>query len=163
MSATPRMTIGVLAERTRVGVETLRYYERERLLPAPARTSAGYRVYPEDAVERVLFIRRAKELGFTLDECRDLLTLKVAHGKSCASVRDRALAKLADIDGKMSDLERMRQALGALVDRCSGDEGTDDCTILDAIAGGEKSLAASSSRSRARRRQLGAPRPKRRA
>ncbi|MBX3196712.1 MAG: MerR family transcriptional regulator [Labilithrix sp.] len=134
------MTIGALAEKSSVGVETIRYYEREGLLPKPARSHSGYRVYPDEAVERVRFIRRAKDLGFTLDEISELLALKVTHGKSCRSVRDRGLAKLADIDRKMNDLRRMRRALSALVDRCSGDEGIDDCTILDAISRGTKPL-----------------------
>lgn len=134
------MTIGTLAEMASVGAETIRYYEREGLLPKPARSRSGYRVYPDEAVERVRFIRRAKDLGFTLEEISELLALKVTHGKSCLSVRNRALAKLSDIDGKMSDLRRMRRALSALVERCSGDEGIDDCTILDAIAHGTKQL-----------------------
>lgn len=138
------MTIGTLAERSSVGVETIRYYEREGLLPKPARSSSGYRVYPDDAVERVRFIRRAKDLGFTLEEIGELLALKVTHGKSCRSVRDRALAKLGDIDGKMNDLRRMRRALSALVERCSGEEGIDDCTILDAISHGTKPLVRGS-------------------
>lgn len=137
------MTIGTLAERSSVGVETIRFYERQGLLPKPGRTSSGYRIYPQDAVERVRFIRCAKELGFTLEEISELLALKVTHGKSCRSVRDRALAKLSDIDGKMTDLRRMRRALSTLVERCSGDEGMDDCTILDAIAHGTAPLTRS--------------------
>ncbi len=137
------VTIGAIAERSSVGVETIRFYERQGLLPTPARSASGYRVYPEDAVERVRFIRRAKDLGFTLEEIGELLALKVSHGKSCRSVRDRALAKVTDIDRKMGDLRRMRRALSALVERCSGDEGIDDCTILDALSHGTTPLARS--------------------
>lgn len=130
------ITIGTLAERSSVGVETIRFYEKQGLLPKPARTLSGYRSYPEDAVERVRFIRRAKELGFTLEEIGELLALKVSHGKSCESVRQRALDKVAGIDRKMRDLRKMRKALDALVQRCSGREGIDDCTILDALSHG---------------------------
>lgn len=135
------ITIGTLAERASVGVETIRFYERQGLLPEPARTLSGYRSYPEEAVERVRFIRRAKELGFTLDEIGELLALKVSHGKSCRSVHDRALAKLVDIDLRMKDLRTMRVALDALVQRCSGEKGTDDCTILDALSHGPRASA----------------------
>ncbi|MFO0667445.1 MAG: MerR family transcriptional regulator [Polyangiaceae bacterium] len=131
-----KLTVGVLAERSGVGIETLRFYEREGLLPTPARSRAGYRLYSEDTVERVRFIRRAKELGFTLEEIVELLALKVTHGKSCHSVRDRALAKLSDMDRKLKDLRQMRRALNAVVQRCSGEEGIDDCTILDALSTG---------------------------
>ena len=110
-----KLTVGVLAERSGVGIETLRFYEREGLLPTPARSRAGYRLYSEDTVERVRFIRRAKELGFTLEEIVELLALKVTHGKSCHSVRDRALAKLSDMDRKLKDLRQMRRALNAVV------------------------------------------------
>lgn len=124
-------------------METIRFYEREGLLPKPARSASGYRMYPDDAVERVRFIRRAKDLGFTLEEIGELLALKVSHGKSCLSVRERALAKVTDIDRKMSDLRRMRKALSTLVERCSGDEGIDDCTILDALSHGTTPLVRS--------------------
>lgn len=138
------VTIGTLAERSGVGVETIRFYERQGLLPKPARTGSGYRSYPEEAVERVRFIRRAKELGFTLDEIGELLELKVSHGQSCASVRQRALDKVTDIDKKMGDLRKMRRALDALLQRCSGHEGIDDCTILDALSHGTAPLVRSS-------------------
>jgi Hg(II)-responsive transcriptional regulator len=137
------MQIGTLAERSSVGVETIRFYERQGLLPKPARTVSGYRSYPEDAVERVRFIRRAKELGFTLEEIGELLALKVSHGKSCESVRRRALDKVSDIDRKMRDLRKMRRALDTLVQRCSGHEGIDDCTILDALSHGTTPLVRS--------------------
>jgi MerR family copper efflux transcriptional regulator len=137
------LTIGTLAERSSVGVETIRFYERQGLLPKPARTVSGYRSYPHDAVERVRFIRRAKELGFTLEEIGELLALKVSHGKSCESVRQRALNKVTDIDRKVKDLRKMRRALDALVQRCSGHEGMDDCTILDALSHGPTAPARS--------------------
>ena len=113
------LTIGTLAERSSVGVETIRFYERQGLLPTPSRTTSGYRTYPPDAVGRVQFIRRAKEVGFTLEEIGQLLALKVSHGKSCETVRQRALDKVADIDRKVTDLRRMRRALDPVLDRKS--------------------------------------------
>jgi len=133
---TSAITIGALAKSANVGVETIRFYEREGLLLKPARTAAGYRVYPTDAVERVRFIRRAKELGFTLDEIAELLALKVSHGKSCDSVRKRALNKVSAIDQKLKDLRSMRRALDELLKLCDGHEGIDDCNILDALSHG---------------------------
>jgi len=135
MSTTP-ITIGTLAKSAGVGVETIRFYEREGLLPKPARSKSGYRSYPIDAVERVRFIRRAKDLGFTLDEVSELLALKVSHGKSCASVRKRALNKADAIDQKLKDLRSMRKALEVLLQRCDGHEAIEDCNILDALSHG---------------------------
>lgn len=134
--ASQLLTIGVLAERAGVGPETLRFYEREGLLPKPGRTAAGYRTYTLEAVARVQFIRSAKELGFTLDEIVELLALRVSHGKSCTTVRKRAAEKLVTIDAKLAELRRMRTALTSLITHCNGDEGTDDCTILDRISRG---------------------------
>lgn len=133
-----------------MGVETIRFYEREGLLPKPARSQSGYRVYPNDAVDRVRFIRRAKELGFTLEEISELLALKVSHGKSCESVRKRALDKVTAIDEKLKDLRNMRRALDELVKRCSGQEGIDDCTILDALSHGTTPLVRAGSSKRKR-------------
>ena len=149
MPASP-ITIGTLAKSASVGVETIRFYEREGLLPKPARSQSGYRVYPNDAVDRVRFIRRAKELGFTLEEISELLALKVSHGKSCESVRKRALDKVTAIDEKLKDLRNMRRALDELVKRCSGHEGIDDCTILDALSHGTAPLIRAGSAKRKR-------------
>jgi MerR family mercuric resistance operon transcriptional regulator len=133
---TPRLTIGQLAKLTSVHVQTLRFYEREGLLLKPARTAAGYRHYPASAVDRIAFIRRAKDLGFTLEEIAELLALRVTLGRSCESVRARAVRKLHDIEIKIRELEHMRRALQTLVARCSGDEAIDACTILEAISRG---------------------------
>src|SRR6266498_1490839 len=91
-------TVSELARAANVGVSTLRFYERARLLPKPARSAANYRLYSEDAVGRIRFIRRAQELGFTLDEIKDILNLRVSGERSCAEVRELAEAKIAEID-----------------------------------------------------------------
>src|SRR3954453_4804764 len=100
------MTIGQVARRAGVGVETVRFYEREGLLEEPARRASGYRQYPEDAVARLLLIRRAKELGFTLREIKDLLALRIDPGATRADVRKRAEAKIADIEARVRYLQR---------------------------------------------------------
>src|SRR5262245_45892970 len=127
------MTIGELARMAGVKVETVRFYEREGLIPPPPRRRSGYRQYPNDAVRRIQFIRQAKELGFTLLEVADLLSLRVGRGSSCDAVRSRATAKIADIDRRILDLERMRAALRDLARACKGRGPTGDCPILEAL------------------------------
>lgn len=128
------LTIGKLADAAGVGVETIRFYEREGLLPEPPRKRSGYRQYPSEAVARVLFIRRAKELGFTLKEITELLELRVDPGKSCADIRALAKAKIADVEQKLAELARIKAALERLARACRGKGPTSECPILDAIA-----------------------------
>ena len=127
------LTIGKLASAAGIGVETIRFYEREGLLPKPPRKRSGYRQYPPAAVERVLFIRRAKELGFTLKEVIELLELRVAPDKSCADVRALAKAKVADVEEKMAELARIKAALDRLARACRGKGPTSECPILEAL------------------------------
>ncbi len=96
--AAPRLTIGELAKRAAVNRETVRYYERRRLLPRPSRSVSGYRIYSEDALKRLRFIRHAKALGFSLREIRELLALRVNSVGACAKVQERTATKIADID-----------------------------------------------------------------
>ena len=132
------LTIGKLASAAGVGVETLRFYEREGLLPKPPRKRSGYRQYPADAVARVQFIRRAKELGFTLKEIQELLELRIDPDKSCADVRALARAKIVDVEEKMADLGRIKAALANLARACRGKGPTSECPILEAIAKEER-------------------------
>ncbi|RMH00813.1 MAG: heavy metal-responsive transcriptional regulator [Planctomycetota bacterium] len=125
--------IGQLARRAGVSVQTVRYYERRGLLPEPPRTASRYRVYPEEALTRLRFIRRAKELGFTLTETEELLSLRAEPGASCAEVLARANEKIARIERKIADLEAMRQALLALADQCRGNATPTRCPILRAL------------------------------
>lgn len=127
------VTIGVLARLTDVGVETLRFYEREGLLAQPHRPSRGYRHYPPEAVAQVRFIRRAKALGFTLEEIRELLALRAQPGVACGAVREQALAKVADIDRKLQELGQLREAVAALAQACRGDMPMRQCSILEAL------------------------------
>lgn len=127
------LTIGRVARDAGLAIDTVRYYEREGLLQKPARTPSGYRQYSTDAVARLRFIRQAKELGFTLSEIRELLALRVAPGKSCADVRSRAEAKIADVEQRIAQLDRMRRALAKLATACSGRGPTSECPILEAM------------------------------
>jgi MerR family mercuric resistance operon transcriptional regulator len=128
-----RLTIGGLATRAGVNVETIRYYERRALLPAPPRGASGYRQYAPDTVRRVRFIKRAQALGFTLDEIRDLLALRAEPAESCETVEAQADLTIRRIDAKVAELERMRRALARLADDCRHRRSADDCPILIAL------------------------------
>ncbi len=129
------LTSGQLAKKAAVGVETLRFYEREGLLAKPARTTTGYRQYPVEAVERVRFIRRAQLLGFQLKEIKELLALRDDSDAASGDVRAKAVAKLADIDQRIRDLEAMRVELTHLVAACNGSSPAAECPILAGIGG----------------------------
>lgn len=131
--ATRRLTIGQVAEGAGVGIETIRFYEREGLIPEPPRTPAGYRQYAADTVERLRFIQRAKALGFSLRETQELLALRVGEGTSAADVRARAAEKLGDISARIRDLEAMRESLTGLLSTCPGQGALDGCPILVAL------------------------------
>lgn len=130
------LTIGRVARETGVGIETLRFYEREGLIPVPARRPSGYRDYAPGIIERVRFIRRAKALGFSLREIAELLALRVDEERTCADVRQRATAKIAEIEDKRRQLERMQAALERLAARCTGAGPTGECPILEALEEG---------------------------
>ncbi|MDQ7784764.1 MAG: heavy metal-responsive transcriptional regulator [Desulfomonilaceae bacterium] len=128
-----RMTIGKVARRSGVGVETVRFYERNGLIPEPMRTDSGYRQYPEGIVSRILFIRRAKDLGFTLKEIKELLSLRFQPGARCADVRAQAEAKIAEMEEKIRTLESMKAALVRLTMSCRSDGPVSECPILEAL------------------------------
>ena len=129
------MTRGEVAERAGVNPETLRYYEREELIPKPRRSDGGFRLYDDSYVDRLRFIQRAKDLGFTLAEIKDLLDLRVDEEATCRDVKAQAEDKLADAEEKIRDLKRIRDALSQLAAACEGGGGpTSDCPILDAMA-----------------------------
>ncbi len=127
------LTIGKVAQRAGVGIETVRFYEREGLIDKPPRGPSGYRNFPESVVSRLLFIKRAKELGFTLNEIKELLSLRLAPETTCAEVKQRANRKIADIKDKVRSLRRMEEALVKLTESCSGRGPADDCPILAAL------------------------------
>jgi Hg(II)-responsive transcriptional regulator len=136
------LTIGQLAERARVRLDTVRYYERRGLLPPPPRTAAGYRQYAPETVRRVAFIKRGQTLGFTLDEIEQLLALRVTPGPGCTAVERRARSTIARLDHQLADFQRMRRALARLADACHSQHATDECPLLAAIEPQENDDAA---------------------
>ena len=126
-------TVGQVAKRAGVGVETVRFYERQGLLAEPQRMASGYRQYGDEAVVVLRFIRRAKELGFTLNEIKGLLALRLDGAATRSDVRTQALAKVDGIEAKIRDLQRMRDALAGLIVTCHGDGSAAGCPILEAL------------------------------
>jgi MerR family copper efflux transcriptional regulator len=129
--------IGQLAKRAGVAIDTVRYYERNQLLQPASRLESGYRRYGETELKRLRFIRRAKTLGFSLGEIRELLGL--SNGRSVAKVKRAAEVKLADVEQRLAELERIRNALRALVAACPGHGRAEACPILNALNEGETS------------------------
>ena len=132
------MKIGEVADRGGVNLQTIRYYEREGLLPQPPRLPSGYRVYTEPTVRRVRFIKRAQELGFTLAEIRELLSLRIDHVRDRSDVRALAKAKVADIDDKIRTLSAMKEALVRLTGHCRGHGPASECPILESLDSDEE-------------------------
>jgi MerR family mercuric resistance operon transcriptional regulator len=127
------LTIGQVAKESGVGVETIRFYEREGLIAKPPRRPSGYRQYDRDVIRRIRFIQRGKDLGFSLREIAELLSLRLTRGRSCADVKARATAKIEDIESKVAVLERMKEALTRLAAACAGKGSVSECPILDAL------------------------------
>lgn len=132
--------IGSVAREAGVSIETIRFYEREGLIGEPPRTPSGYRQYSEEVIERIRFIQRAKELGFSLAEIRDLLELRVRSDSECEDVRRRAEAKVHDIEAKMRDLDSMRRVLSDLTRACATGMHTGECPILECLSRGRDAL-----------------------
>lgn len=128
------MKIGALAQRADVGIDTIRYYEREGVLPAPLRRESGYREYGDGDVARLRFVRRAKQLGFTLPEIRDLLDLTANAASDMALLNERAQAKLDDVNRRIAELARVRDALEQLVVACPGHGALETCPIMAALS-----------------------------
>lgn len=127
------LLIGELADAAGVGVETVRFYEREGLLPEPPRSDAGYRLYDAEAVRRLRFIRKAKDLGFTLSETKDLLELRVTDASACDDVADRARRKITTVEERIRELNRIRRVLLDLVEACAAQVETSECPILEVL------------------------------
>jgi MerR family mercuric resistance operon transcriptional regulator len=130
------MTAGQVARQAGVGVETVRFYEKNGLLEEPARRSSGFREYDEETVHRLRFIQRAKELGFTLSEIKELLSLRCSE-RPCNDVRERAEAKVAEIEAKVALLLRMKGVLGRLASSCCEPHDASRCPILEVLEGHE--------------------------
>ncbi len=153
--ASTRFAIGSLSRRTGSNIETIRYYERVGLLPAPARSPGGYRLYGTEHLKRLTFIRRARPLGFSIDEVRTLLKLADERRRPCAEVRAVAAAHLEDVRAKLADLKAMERVLRETVARCAS--GTSSlCPLIQALYRDGPNRAASISGGRspgARRRR----------
>ncbi len=130
------MTIGRLAERAGVNIDTIRYYERNGLLPAPARRASGYREYALADIDRLRFIRRAKDLGFTLAEIGELLSLSTERGSDMRKVKRKAEERLEQVEFKIKELQRVRRGLKTLIAACPGRGELNGCPIMGALAGG---------------------------
>jgi MerR family copper efflux transcriptional regulator len=127
------LTIGHLAKQAGVNLETVRYYERTGLLPRPPRSASGYRLFPAEAARRLKFIRRAQELGFSLTEIRELLSLRVSRTTTSEDIRARTEAKIADIQAKIKSLESMMKTLRKLTRVCDGCVPVAQCPILESL------------------------------
>ena len=127
------MKIGALAKGAGVSVQTVRYYERRKLLPEPERKETGYRDYGVDDLQRLRFVRRAKELGFTLAEVAELLDLRLGPGHTADDVRERARVKIAMTKAKVRDLRRIQAALERLVNACDAHGPPEECALMRAI------------------------------
>ncbi len=129
----PLLSTGQLAAQAKVNVETIRFYERKGLLPPPQRSAGGYRQYSENDLKRLQFILTAKRHGFTLEEIKELLELRVSPSSTCAQVQRKAQEKIRIIDDKLRELRRMKNALKILSASCHGNGPADECPILEAF------------------------------
>jgi MerR family mercuric resistance operon transcriptional regulator len=133
------MTIGRAARKAGVGVETIRFYERKRLIEQPPKPrDSGFRDYPMETVHRIRFIRHAQEIGFSLREIEELLSLRADPAADCGEVRERATAKLQEVNRKIAQLERIRGGLEDLIAACPGRGALRACSILDALTDTEE-------------------------
>lgn len=127
------LTIGQVSKLAGIGVDAIRFYERERLIPLPARRSSGYRQYQPEIIERILFINQAKELGFTLAEVNALLDLRYKPNGTATQVKEKALTKIADVDSKINRLTQIKEQILTLTSACSGKGPVKDCPIMNGI------------------------------
>jgi MerR family mercuric resistance operon transcriptional regulator len=127
------LTISKLAKRANVNLETIRYYERQGLIPEPPRNQSGYRQYSHHDLTRTLFIKRAQALGFSLKEISELLSLRVEPGTTCGDVKARVEAKIGDVEQKIADLAKIKVALLSLVGKCTGKGPIGECPIIEAL------------------------------
>ncbi|MEK6618548.1 MAG: heavy metal-responsive transcriptional regulator, partial [Nitrospirota bacterium] len=127
------LTIGKLAKAVGVNIQTVRYYERRRLLSPTARKLSGYRLYGDDTLRRMRFIKNAQALGFTLREIAELLNLRVTSTARCGDVQRRALTKLRQVEDKVRDLRALARGLQGLIQTCRAGQPTDRCPILKSL------------------------------
>jgi MerR family copper efflux transcriptional regulator len=127
------LRIGQLAALSGLTIDTIRFYEKQGLIPSPRRSRSNYRVYDQQAVSRLVFIRKARDLGFTLQEIAQLLALSEDREAGAGDVKERAQDKLADLDRRIAEMQRMRASLEKLVHACSGHGPRENCPILAAL------------------------------
>jgi len=128
------LIIGKAAMKAGVGVETIRFYERKGLIEQPPKPlDTGFRVYPEETVQRIRFIRQAQEIGFSLRKIDELLSLRADPAADCAHVRERAAAKLEEVERKIEQLGRIRSALNELIAACPGRGALRECSIMASL------------------------------
>jgi MerR family copper efflux transcriptional regulator len=133
-----QLTIGKAAQTAGVHIETIRFYERRGLIDQPPKApGTAFRVYSPETIRRVRFIRQAQELGFSLREVKELLSLRASGSSDCGDVQARAQAKLVEVDSKIAHLERIRRALEDLIKACPGQGEIRACTILEALNPGK--------------------------
>jgi len=130
-----RYKIGKVAELAGVNKETVRYYERRKLIPDPDRMDSGYRLFSQRHIDQIRFIKRAQELGFTLSEIKDLLDLRMDETTSCSEIKKEAEQKWQDVVSKIEDLKRIKKTLTSLIDSCNSSGPKGDCPILEALEG----------------------------
>ena len=135
------LKIGEVAKQSEVGIETIRYYEREGLLSEPQRRPSGYRQYDQSVVARLQFIRRTKELGFKLGEIKELLALWFDAETRCEHIRQRAEQKVLDIDDKIRSLQKMKRSLKKVIGECETRDSLGDCPLLEGIDHGVRGSA----------------------
>ncbi len=135
------LTTGRLAKEAGVKIDTVRYYEKRGLIPKPPRKDSGYRMFREDAVKRIVFIKHAQEIGFSLHEIEELLFLRVSSKTTCREVKKRTAAKIAEVNEKILNLQRIKRVLGKMVDICRANKNIGDCPILDMLDAEGKNLS----------------------
>ncbi len=152
----PRLAIGALSRRTGVNIETVRYYERIGLLPPPARSEGGHRLYGGGHLMRLNFVRRARDLGFTLDEIRALLQLAEKRDRPCAEAREVAGSHLSDVRAKIADLRAIEGVLVDMVARCAGGT-TPECPLIEALFDPSTSVGPGAEAAQRRAKRPGNP------
>lgn len=130
---TTELTIGRVAKAVGVNIQTIRYYERLSLLNPTARRPSGYRLYGDEEVRRLRFIKNAQALGFTLHEITELLNLRVRSSAQCSTIQRKAQAKLVQVERKVRDLQALARSLRSLIRDCQGGQPTDHCPILQSL------------------------------
>ena len=146
------MRISELAKGADVGVETIRFYERKGLITQPLRpANGGFRTYPSETIDRVRFIREAQELGFSLGEVEELLSLKADPKTDCSAVREQARKKRDEVNAKIKRLKALQRTLTVLIDACPGNGATTNCSILDALETGGTSKQTTKPQNSSRR------------